>query len=48
MEAEPFRVDVLLADMVRQAEGKLDCLGTGWQVHTLGAGIGLGIMVEVP
>jgi hypothetical protein len=48
VDAEVFRVTVLLADVVRVAEGKLDCLGSGWQIHNLGANIGLGIMIEVP
>ncbi len=47
-EQNRFRLDIVLADMVRVAERKLDTLGIGWQYAVLGASMGAGVVIGVP
>jgi hypothetical protein len=48
LEANGYNVEIVLADVVRVSEGKLDALGIGWRFMSPDASIGLGIIVDVP
>jgi hypothetical protein len=41
-------VTLLLADYARVAEGKLDLVGSGWQLTTSPATFGIGILFHIP
>lgn len=43
-----MKVTILLCDYAQVAEGELNLIGGGWNIKAPQAGMGLGILVEVP
>jgi hypothetical protein len=48
VSTSPVVLTLLLGDVARVAEGKLDILGAGWSVTRTPANLGVGMLVEIP